>query len=133
MKRIVSIFTIILLISLPVCVFASSNDGADAHSQSMSAGSEELVVDESESFDETVDQSVEEENQETPDESAGEELAEDAEEATDSMFSTMSNNWIYIAAGLGIVVLIIVIVVAIKSSKGKHKNQIGSKSYKPKH
>lgn len=117
MKKIVSIITIILLMSLPLCVYASNNNGADAHSQSMSAGSEELLVDESGSMNEEVkqaEQTVEEDIQEESTEPAGEELAEEAEEATDNMFSALSNNWIYIAAGLGAVVLIIVILVAYK-------------------
>lgn len=135
MKRWISLIAVAILViamSAPITVFATHGD--DAHSSTMSVEADGKSVEEvQEAEGEIVNQSLEEEDQEATIETGGEELAEEAEDATDSMFSVMSDNWIYIAAGLGTVVLIIVAVVAINSSKGKHKNQAGSGNYKPKH
>lgn len=136
MKRLISLITIALLLicmGAPVVVFAVP--GEDAHSDTMTVEADGQSVEEKQANEQVVvDEVVEEEESLEPlDTSAGEELAEDAEAATDDVFSTMSANWIYIAAGIGSMAAIIIAVVAVKSSKSKHKNSVGAQDYKAKH
>ena len=116
MKRLISLITIALLLicmGAPVVVFAVP--GEDAHSDTMTVEADGQSVEEKQANEaETIDQDVDEvELQEQLDEPDGEDLAEEAEEV-DSLFSTMSDNWIYIAAGLGVLALVIVIIRNVK-------------------
>lgn len=121
MKRLMPlIMAAVLMICMSVPMTVVATNGGDAHSSSMSVEAdgrtvEEVQATEGEAVDEVVDEAMDEEElQDQVDEPDGEELAEEAEEASDSMFSTMSDNLIYIAVGLGVLALIIVIICNVK-------------------
>lgn len=139
MKRLMPLImaaALLICMSAPMIVFATS--GGDAHSSSMSVEADGQTVEEVQAMEgKVVDEDVDEEEfQEDPAVTDDEELAEEpevSEEETDSVLGALSNNWPYIAAGLGAVVVIIVTVIAVKSSKNKRKNVEGSQGYKAKH